>query len=235
MCVSIAGIVTGNDTGFFLLGMAAELMSESTTYTIADVARAAGVSVSTVSRILNGKQDVAEATRERVQQVIAELGYSPHAQAQGLRAGRTRNIALLFPLKYPGTLPYNSLETDFIIGAAAAAADRNYFFSLVTTQVTKDSLIGLYRSAQIDGLVLMHIHTQDWRVDLLRHKNYPFVMIGHCADNTGLNFIDLDFEAVVQTAFDHVIELGHQRIGFLALPAEMRLRGFGPAVRAWEG
>ncbi|HEX2907270.1 MAG TPA: helix-turn-helix transcriptional regulator, partial [Phototrophicaceae bacterium] len=91
-------------------------MANSNTITITDVARAAGVSVSTVSRILNGKQDVAAATRERVQQVIEELGFSPHAQAKRLRAGKTHNIGLLFPLKYPGKPPFNSLETDFIIG-----------------------------------------------------------------------------------------------------------------------
>jgi DNA-binding LacI/PurR family transcriptional regulator len=203
--------------------------------TIVDVARAADVSVSTVSRILNGKQDVAPATRERVQQVIEELGYTPHMQAQSLRAGKTRNIALLFPHKQPGNLPYNALELDFILGATAGASENRYFFSMLTSQVSKSGLLGLYRSAQVDGLVLMHIHTQDWRVDLLRDSGYPFVMIGHCADNAGLSFIDLDFEASVVAAFDHLVELGHRRIGFLTLPAEMRQQGYGPSVRAWAG
>ena len=207
----------------------------SNIFTITDVAKAAGVSVSTVSRILNGKQDVAPATRERVQRVIEELGYTPHAQAQRLRAGKTRNIALIFPLKYPGKLPYNTLEMDFIIGAAAACGEQEFFFSLHTMPVSKRTLVGLYRSAQIDGLILMQIHSQDWRVELLRHHDYPFVMIGHRADNTGLSFIDLDFEAAVITAFDHVVALGHRQIGFLALPADMRQRGFGPAVREWAG
>ena len=203
--------------------------------TITDVAKAAGVSVSTVSRILNGKQDVASATRERVQRVIEDLGYTPHAQAQRLRAGKTRNIALIFPLKYPGKLPYNTLEMDFIIGAAAACGEQEFFFSLHTMPISKRTLLDLYRSAQIDGLILMQIHRQDWRVDLLRHHNYPFVMIGHCDDNDGLSFIDLDFEAAVVAAFDHVVALGHRQIGFLALPADMRQRGFGPAAREWAG
>ena len=210
-------------------------MLDATEYTIADVAKAAGVSVSTVSRILNGKQDVAPATRERVQQVIEDLGYSPHAQAQSLRAGKTRNVALLFPMKYPGNLPYNALEMEFILGGAAAAAEKDFFFSLLTASVTKPSLQGLYRSAQVDAVVLMHIHLQDWRVDLLRRNKLPFVMIGHSADNTGLNFIDLDFEASVLTAFEHVVSLGHRKIGFLALPGEMREQGYGPAARAWAG
>src|ERR1041385_7938561 len=200
-------------------------MDELTTYTISDVAKAAGVSVSTVSRTLNGKQDVAPLTRERVQQVIQEMGFAPHIQAKRLRAGKTRNIALLFPLKSPGDQPYNALEVEFILGAAAAAADQEFLFSLLTASVTEQSLLNFYRSSQVDGLVLMHIHTDDWRINLLRQTNYPFVMIGHCADNTGLNFVGLDFEAAVIAAFDHVVGLGHLRIGFLGLPAEMHQRG----------
>jgi LacI family transcriptional regulator, galactose operon repressor len=210
-------------------------MAYSNELTIADVARIAGVSVSTVSRILNGKQDVAAATRERVLQVIEELGYSPHAHAQSLRAGKTRNLALLFPLKYPGNMPYNPLDMEFIVGAAAASGERDYFFSLLTTPVTKRSLLDLYRSSQVDGLVLMQIHGQDWRVDLLRENGYPFVMIGHCEDNTGLSFIDLDFENGVALAFDHLVSLGHRKIAYLGLPQELHRSGYGPADRGWKG
>lgn len=210
-------------------------MSNSSAITIADVAKAAGVSVSTVSRILNGKQDVAPSTRERVQQVIEALNFTPHAQAQGLRAGKTQNIALLFPYKFPGHPSYNALETEFIIGAAAAAGEKGFFFSLITAPMTKHSLLNLYRSAQVDGLVLMQIHTHDWRAELLRDHDYPFVMIGHCDDNTQLRFVDLDFEASVVTAFDYLVSLGHRCIGFLALPSELRDKGYGPAVRGWMG
>ena len=203
--------------------------------TIADVAKAAGVSVSTVSRILNNKLDVASATRERVQRIIEEMGYSPHAQAQRLRAGKTRSIALLFSLKHPGNRPYNPLEMDFIIGGAAAAGEQEFFFSLLTNPVSRHSLVDLYRSAQIDGLVLMQVHTQDWRVDLLREYDYPFVMIGHCNENTGLSFIDLDFAVGVEMAIEYLVEQGHHNIGFLGHPEVMRLNGYGPAVRSWEG
>jgi DNA-binding LacI/PurR family transcriptional regulator len=87
-------------------------MSRTSDFTIADVARDAGVSVSTVSRILNGKQDVAPATRVRVQQVMEELDYSPHSRAQRLRAGKTRTLVLLYP-PYPGIIPHNSLNREF--------------------------------------------------------------------------------------------------------------------------
>lgn len=199
--------------------------------TIFDVAQAAGVSITTVSRILNNKPDVSKATRQRVQQVIEELGYTPHAQAQRLAARKSRTIALLFPLDRAPSL----MELDFIAGAAMAAGEENFFFNFTTTPITESSLLGLYRSAQVDGIILMEIHLQDWRVDLLREYDYPFVMIGHCADNTGLSFVDLDFENGVMLAFDHLVALGHREIGFISQSQVMRQQGYGPAVRSWAG
>jgi DNA-binding LacI/PurR family transcriptional regulator len=203
-----------------------------TEITIADVARVAGVSVSTVSRILNDKPDVAETTRQRVQQVIEQLGYTPHAQARGLAAGRSQTIALLYPLK---TSFFSHLELDFVIGAAAAASEESFFFNFMTEPVTKSRLLSLYRSAQVDGVILMQIHLQDWRVNFLRDNNYPFVMIGRCADNDGLSFIDLDFEGAVITVFDYLVGLGHQHIAFINLSSAMHQQNFGPAVRSFAG
>lgn len=206
-------------------------MPDNGEVTIFDVAQAAGVSITTVSRILNDKPDVSKATRQRVMQVIKELGYTPHAQAQRLAARKSRTIGLLFPLDRA----VGQLELDFIIGAATAAGNENFFFYFVTTPITESSLLSLYRSAQVDGIILMEIHMQDWRVDLLREYDYPFVMIGHCADNTGLSFVDVDFEENIILAFDHLVELGHREIAFLGLPQAMRRQGYGPAVRCWAG
>ena len=72
-------------------------MPFSNEFTITDIAKRAGVSISTVSRILNGSREVSPITRARVQLIIDELGYQPHAQAQNLRVGRAMMIALLYP------------------------------------------------------------------------------------------------------------------------------------------
>lgn len=205
-------------------------MPDTGEVTIFDVAEAAGVSITTVSRILNNKPDVSKATRQRVMQVIEELGYTPHAHAQRLAARKSRTIALLFPLERA----VSPLELDFIIGAEVAASENNFFFNFTTAAVTKSRLLSLYRSAQVDGIILMEIHMQDWRVDLLHQHGYPFVMIGRCADNTGLSFVDLDFENGVMLAFEHLVALGHREIGFLGLPLIMRQQGYGPAVRGWS-
>jgi DNA-binding LacI/PurR family transcriptional regulator len=199
--------------------------------TIADVARLAGVSVSTVSRILNDKPDVAKATRERVKQVIDQLGYSPHALAQRLGGRRSRSIALIFPLT--DRIDRGEVAT-FIVQTSFVAERENYLFSLVAAPATEQRLLNLYRSAQVEGVILMEVHMNDWRVELLRQQDYPFVMIGRCADNTGLRFVDLDFEEAIVVAADHLVNLGHKRIAFLN-SGLLRRAGYGPAVRAYLG
>lgn len=199
--------------------------------TIEDVARKAGVSVSTVSRILNDKPDVAQSTRQRVKQVMEELGYAPHALAQRLAANRSRSIALLFPLS--DRIDRGEVAS-FIVRTALTAERENYLFSLVAAPTTEHRLLSLYRSAQVEGVILMEVHLQDWRVELLKKQQYPFVMIGRCEDNTGLDFIDLDFEEAVFLAVDHLVGLNHKRIGIFN-SGTLREEGYGPAVHAFYG
>lgn len=200
--------------------------------TIADVARTAGVSISTVSRYLNNKPDLARQTRQRIEQAIAELGYVPHAQAQRLAAGRSRTIALLYPFDQPGSL----IELDFVFGAAAAAAEKAYFFNLMMHPLEEENLISLYRRVQVDGVILLQVHSDDWRVKVLRQYNYPFVMLGRTAENEGLTYVDLDFDQSIRGAFEHLVALGHREIGFINYPpagnSYIPSEDYGPAVRA---
>jgi DNA-binding LacI/PurR family transcriptional regulator len=202
--------------------------------TLQDVAKKAGVSIKTASRVVNNEKYVADETRQQVLQVIEELGYVPHLQAQRLASGRTCSIMLHYPLSAPNLFS-NLIEMNFITGVALGAAEEDYYFSLTTGSLTPAGLMKLCRGAQADGLVLMQIAMQDWRVDLLRENDYPFVMIGRCGNNSGLTFIDLDFENAVMEAYAHLISLGHQQIGFLTFPEEWRIKGIGPAVRALQG
>src|SRR5258708_10714267 len=91
--------------------------------TIADVAKAAGVSVPTVSRIINNKEYVADETRDRVNEAIKHLGYVPHIQAQRLRGGASRTLALHYPVESPHLLS-GVVELPYITGAAAAAGEQ---------------------------------------------------------------------------------------------------------------
>ncbi len=210
------------------------IRNENRSVTIADVAQAAGVSVPTVSRILNGKEYVADETRQRVHEAIHALGYVPHTQARRLRGGASMTLALHYPIESPHELS-SVIETPYITGAAAAASEKEYFLNFLMSQLTPESLLTMYRSNQIDGLMLLQVRMDDWRINLLRQHTYPFIMIGRCADLDGLSFIDLDFEMAMLRAFEHLVNLGHRNIGFLTYPASWRKAGIGPAVRSLDG
>lgn len=202
--------------------------------TLQDVALRAGVSAKTVSRVVNNDKEIAADTRERVRKIIDEMGYVPHEQARRLAAGKTRCIALHFPLAQPDQIT-NPLELNFVLGTAMGAAEENYFFTLLTSPLTPASLRQLTHSAQADGVILMQINMDDWRVDLLREQGYPFVMVGHPENSDSLSFIDLDFENAFDTALSYLVELGHRQIGCLTYPEHQRENGFGPAVRSMRG
>lgn len=200
--------------------------------TIHDVAQIAGVSVSTVSRILNGKPDVAKATRQRVQTIIDRLGYTPHVSAQSLAARRSNQISLLFPLEHTNL---TQLELDFFVSAAVAAEANEYILNLITTPVDTARLLNLYKSKQADGVILMQVQMDDVRAQTLRAQGYPFVMIGHSQDSENMSFVDMDFEAAFALALQHLVDLGHEQIGFIARPYVMRQRNLGSAVRTLKG
>jgi DNA-binding LacI/PurR family transcriptional regulator len=202
--------------------------------TMADVAREAGVSVPTVSRILNNKEYVAEETRQRVEEAIERLGYVPHTHARRLRGGSSMTIALHHPIESPHELT-TVIDIPYITGAAAAASEHEYYLNSLVSKLTPEVLLNMYKSNQIDGIILLRVRMDDWRVNLLIENNYPFVMIGRCANNEGLTFIDLDFEKALEQAINYLVELGHREIGFLNYPESWRESGIGPAVRSLAG
>jgi DNA-binding LacI/PurR family transcriptional regulator len=209
-------------------------MTKNVATTLQDISARAHVSAKTVSRVINNEKNVSAQTRQRVLKVIEEHGYFPHVQAQRLASGRTRSVSLHYPLTTPGLIS-NLIEMNFITGVATAAGEDDYYFGLITGQLTPTRLLRLCRGAYADGLILMQIALHDWRVDLLRNNHYPFVMIGRCEDTEGLSYIDLDFENAVMEVFAHLISLGHQRIGFLTFPAGWSQEGLGPAIRTRLG
>jgi DNA-binding LacI/PurR family transcriptional regulator len=193
--------------------------------TMADIARRAGVALSTVSHTLSGKRPVSVEVRERVLRAIEELEYQPHALARALATKRTRTIALLYP-----TLPEPQFE--FISGILKATNERKYGLLLWTAPDDDQDMLQLIQQGFIDGLILMEVRLEDQRVAVLKEQNYPFTMIGHCADNDGLNFVDLDFDYAIHTSVDYLAQSGHRHIGFINHELSLLEAGAGYVVRA---
>jgi DNA-binding LacI/PurR family transcriptional regulator len=204
------------------------------TITLNDVAKKAGVSPKTVSRVVNGEKDVSEETRQQTLQVIDEMNYVPHIQAQRLASGKTRSIALHYPLLNP-SLFSERLEMNFITGIGMGAAQENYYFTLFTGEMNPEELKRICRASIADGLILMQVRMNDWRVDVLKKLRFPFMLIGRCQNNEGLSFVDFDFENAVIDSYRYLIELGHKEIGFLTYPESWQQENLGPAIRADRG
>jgi DNA-binding LacI/PurR family transcriptional regulator len=197
--------------------------------TIVDIARAAGVSVSTVSRILNNKPDVAEETRQRVLQVIEEQRFAPHTAWQQLRSGKSRFIALHFPQDF------NPLSQGIITNAAMRCEQFGFTLNLIVGALSENDLLGIFRSGQADGMILVEILVNDWRVELLRQHTTNFVMIGRCADTTGLSYVDSDIGAGVTDAIEHLVGLGHRHIGFITVGRITPEKEYGFTAWARQG
>jgi DNA-binding LacI/PurR family transcriptional regulator len=87
----------------------------------------------------------------------------------------------------------------------------------------------------VDGIIVMEVALHDPRVELFRVRGVPFTMIGHCADNTGLSYVDLDFPQAVEVAVAHLCELGHWRIAIIDRTTGAEELGYGPSVRSRAG
>ncbi len=187
--------------------------------TIVDIAAASGVSVTTVSRILNDHPYVAEATRQRVLKVMEEIGFAPQSAWRQIRTGQTRLIAMHEPQGFnPGGQRRAELPRfGLTLAAALGVEEAGYSINIITRSLTDAELLAIFRSRQADGMILLEIAIDDTRPEILRDHGYPFVMIGHREDNEGLTFVDIDIEHGITSAVKHLLGLGHERIGFLAM------------------
>src|SRR4029453_10148848 len=144
-------------------------------------------------------------------------------------AGKSHVISIHYPRRLEG---FNYASMDFISGATAACEKQHYSLNLITKPLDRNRLLGLYGSMRNDAMILMEILATDWRVEMLRTHQLPFVMIGRCNDNTGISYVDIDFEGAVTSSLDHLVALGHRRIGFLAAAPNGAQHDYSPALRS---
>jgi len=206
---------------------------DGVTPTMADVARLAGVSASTVSYVLTGARPISQPTRERIQDAMRELGYTPNIFARSLKSKRSRIIAVLFP-RHGRDLGLSSLE--YILGASDHAQERGYHLLLWTTDAEAlDDLAQLARQGLVDGALLMEVRLRDPRIEVLRKAGLAFAMIGRNADPAGIDFADTNFDQCARLAVDHLAGEGHRHLGFVNLSTATIEAGRGNAIRLRDG
>lgn len=190
--------------------------------TLRDVAQALGLSVTQTSRALNGHADVALSTRERAQAAARELGYIPNLEARRLKMpdARSHSIGLVLVASQRFSDPFlGSLLTTMVDEAAA----RGYELQL-SAPIEDEDPTESYRRAivtkRVDGFVVLRTAVDDPRVHFLAERSFPFVTFGrtHRTDDEGPFSAVAEDPGCLQPAVDHLVGLGHRRIGCLIEP-----------------
>jgi DNA-binding LacI/PurR family transcriptional regulator len=200
--------------------------------TLADVAKHAGVSASTVSYVLSGKRTISEATRRRVEVAVSELGYHPNAGARALAARRSHIIALVVPLRADVYVP---IMMEIAISVTIAARQHGYDVLLITNDEGADGVRRVAASGLADGVILMDVELDDKRIPALRAQGTQAALIGLPEDRNGLSCVDHDFADAGALCADHLADLGHREIAFIGYGSGVYERHAGYAERTVAG
>ena len=203
-----------------------------------DVAERAGVSRTTVSFVLNEVEGmrISQETRQRVLDAAQELGYVPNAVAQALASRRTRIIGLVFSRSY-----HHLTSDDFILQIVDGLLDvvRQHDIRLLLDSVEnwdqEDAYLNLVRAKRIDGVILSLPRSDDIELHVLAEEGFPVVLIGRLP-GVDICSVDVDNRAAARVAVEHLLSLGHTRIGCITngdpsfIAASDRLLGYQEAL-----
>ena len=206
--------------------------------TLKDIAQKVGYSVTTVSRALAGYDDVAEATRQVILKTAAETGYHPNITARRLQKQCTDTIGFIIPTHGPRfSDPYFS---ELLAGIGNAAVEHELDL-LVSTRAPGAEELEVYermvRERRVDGLLVVRTRRQDQRIAYLVEHEFPFVAFGRSDLEADFPYLDVDGEAGMRQLAQHLIDLGHRRIGYICAPlvlmfASHRMKGYKKALAA---
>jgi LacI family transcriptional regulator len=191
--------------------------------TLKDLAARLGLSITTVSRALAGYSDVADATRQRVLAAAEEMGYVPDVIARRLQKGRTDTIGFVIPTHGPRfSDPFFS---ELLAGIGNEVARHNYDL-LVSTRApgTAEELAAYRRLAEsrlVDGLLVVRTRVEDLRIAYLADIDFPFVAFGRSDLDVDFAYVDEDGFRGMELVTQHVIDLGHRRVAFIAAPDDL--------------
>jgi LacI family transcriptional regulator len=191
--------------------------------TIRDVAKRLNLSITTVSRALDGYDDVAEETRQRVIEAAREMGYTPNQAARQLRRQRTDTIGYILPTEKPRFA--DPFFAEFIAGLGDEAAAHN-FDLLVTsappdTEIERQAYQRWVHGQKIDGLVINRLRLHDWRVQYLSQIGFHFVTQERSLDSLDYVSVEVDGRRWFKTLVDHLVSLGHKRIAYIGAAPDL--------------
>ncbi len=201
--------------------------------TIEDVARAAGVSAMTVSRVINDQSGVSDTTRERVREAVQRLGYRRNSLARGLKARHSHTIGLVVP---DITNPY---FPEIVRGAEDTALEAGYTVFLsnaIEDQQREAASLRILEERRVDGVIVVSPRLPERRLHALLRTHRAAVVVNRTAPPEVAGAVRLDHASGMRQAIDHLRSLGRSRFGVLAGPnssfaAVERLRAIEATLR----
>lgn len=208
-------------------------MSDPPSVTLADVARRAGVSVQTASRVANNRGETSAKTRAHVLRIIAELGYRPNGIARGLRARATHTIGILVP---DITNPF---FPDLVRGAEEAASQAGYaiFLGNVVEDVSREAaMLSLLEERRVDGVVVCSARQDDAALFAGLRRHRAAVVVNRTAPSALAGVVRVDYRDAAIKAVRHLAASGCHTIGYVGGPTDSRsgserIEGFHAALR----
>ncbi|TJY42821.1 LacI family transcriptional regulator [Cohnella pontilimi] len=186
--------------------------------TIKDLAKAAGVSITTVSRALNGYPDVNEKTRNRIKKLAEELSYRPNAQAQSLVLKKTNTIGVIIS-EIKRSNAKDAFAFEVLCGINDRAGELNYDILLFSTNPKKQlhkSYSDLCRERNVDGAILQGLKTSDpYLAEVINQPDFPCVLIDIPIDGEWVGHVTSDNVAGAREAVAHLAQLGHRKIAMI--------------------
>ena len=185
------------------------------TVTIYDVAREANVSMATVSRVVNGNQNVKPATRKKVLEVIERLEYRPNAVARGLASKKTTTVGVIIPDIS------NNLYAELARGIEDIATMYRYNIILANSDQNEGkelTLLDTMLSKQVDGIVMMSDKVTENIQDSIDHAPVPIVLAGSVDELKEVPSVNIDYFEAAYEAVKVLIDNGHNRIAFISGP-----------------
>ncbi|MBD0380087.1 LacI family DNA-binding transcriptional regulator [Paenibacillus sedimenti] len=206
--------------------------------TIVDVAKKAGVSPSTVSRVISGHPRISPATIRKVKDIMQEMGYHPNVMAKSLVSKTTQTIGILLP-RSAEELFLNLFFSEIIRGVVTQSTRSGYDL-MMTTGTTEseevEAVTRLVKGRRVDGVILLYSRKSDPVIGFLKEQKFPFVLVGRSEDFPEVLSVDNNNVQAAYDATRHLIAQGHKRIGFVSGPPNLivskdRMEGYVQAMK----
>jgi len=204
-----------------------------------EVAERAGVSFITVSRVINGRGNVKEETRLRIQRAIEELGYYPNSQGRALNSGKTSIVGVVAPV-----LGSTSLEGDLyysgLLEGVELACRKHHYDMLLSTQRIGDrdfDYLRLYSQKKVDGTILFgDYQLSEETTARIERERIPMAVVGDRPASSAISWVDTDNETAGYRSALKLVSMGHSRLAFIGVDRrntniEGRLAGVRRALR----